>query len=268
VSSDLQSFVEFLEGQKARQASHFPTVRSEKVLSFMGTTSLAGSHATPSIHRLVSVEPGPSARDLRITLGGPLPRRPTKGECLTVHITRLEEYQGYQVKTRVMAAPGGEVDLVEDVPGGVAVKGAQIFTVHHSPYTLKFFENVPYEDLRATIAGVRFALVAQGETANLSPRFIFHHEVKDGKLALYHGDGLALKTYMNLKVNRSETRLVLDLDDFHGWALRGTVEEFAPHQHPEAYERICQGFASGSWGKPSRVFRFVPDSFERIQPAG
>jgi hypothetical protein len=268
VSSDLQSFVEFLEGQKARQASHFPTVRSEKVLSFMGTTSLAGSHALPSIHRLVSVEPGPSARELRITLGGPLPRRPTKGECLTVHITRLEEYQGYQVKTRALAAAGGEADLVEDVPGGVAVKGAQIFTVHHSPYTLKFFEHVPYEDVQATIAGVRYALVAQGETANLSPRFVFHHEVKDGKVALYHGDGLALKTYMNLKVNRSETRLVLDLDDFHGFALRGTVEEFAPHQHPEAYERICQGFASGSWGKPSRVFRFVPDAFERIQPAG
>jgi hypothetical protein len=173
------------------------------------------------------------------------------------------------VKSRALSAGASERDLVEELDGGaLLVKGAQIFTVHHSPYTLKFFENVPYEDLQATISGVRFALVAQGETANLSPRFIFHHEVKDGKVALYHGDGLALKTYMNLKVNRSETRLVLDLDDFHGWALRGTVEEFAPHQHPEAYERICQGFASGSWGKPSRVFRFVPDSFERIQPAG
>ena len=268
MSSDLQRFVEFLEGQKARQASHFPTLRSEKVLSFMGTTSLAGAHAVPSVHRLLSVEPGPSARELRITLAGPLPRRPARGECLTVHITRLEEYQGYQVKTRALTAGAAEADLLEEVPGGLAVKGAQIFTVHHSPYTLKFFENVPYEDLQATIAGVRFALVAQGETANLSPRFIFHHEVKDGKIALYHGDGLALKTYMNLKVNRSETRLVLDLDDFHGYALRGTVEEFQPHQHPEAYERICQGFASGSWGKPSRVFRFVPDSFEPIQPAG
>jgi hypothetical protein len=267
VSSDLQSFVEFLEGQKSRQASHFPTVRSEKVLSFMGTTSLAGSHATPSIHRLVSVEPGPSARELRITLAGTLPRRPAKGECLTVHITRLEEYQGYQVKTRALGA-GADADLLEDVPGGVAVKGAQIFTVHHSPYTLKFFENVPYEDLQATIAGVRYALVAQGETANLSPRFVFHHEVKDGKLMLFHGDGLALKTYMNVRVNRNETRLMVDLDDFSGWSMRGVVEEFAPHQHPEAYERICQGFASGSWGKPARVFRFVPESFERIQPAG
>jgi hypothetical protein len=266
VSSDLQSFVEFLEGQKARHASHFPTLKHEKVLSFMGTTSLPGSHAELSIHRLVSIDPGPSARELRIVVAGPLPRRPRRAECLTVHVTRLEEYQGYQVKTRALA--DDEADLLEDGPSGIAVKGAQIFTVHHSPYTLKFFENVPYEDLQATVAGVRFALVAQGETANVSPRFIFHHEVKDGKIALYHGDGLALKTYMNLKVNRSETRLVLDLDEFHGWRLRGTVEEFAPHQHPEAYERICQGFASGSWGKPSRVFRFVPASLERIQPIG
>lgn len=266
MSSDLQSFVEFLEVQKARQASHFPTVKSDKVLSFLGTTSLAGSHADLAIHRLLSVEPGPSPRELRIAIAAPLQRRPRKGECITVHITRLEEYQGYQVKTRPLS--GAEADLVEDGPAGPVVKGSQIFTVHHSPYTLKFFENVPYEDLQATIAGVRFALVALGETANVSPRFVFHHELKDGKLALFHGDGLALKTYMNLKVNRSVTVLALDLDDFHGWSLRGTVEEFAPHQHPEAFERICQGFASGGWGKPSRVFRFAPESFARIQPAG
>jgi hypothetical protein len=46
------------------------------------------------------------------------------------------------------------------------------------------------------------------------------------------------------------------------------VEEFQPHQHPVAYERICQGFAAGNWGKPSRVFRFVADKLERITPAG
>jgi hypothetical protein len=46
------------------------------------------------------------------------------------------------------------------------------------------------------------------------------------------------------------------------------VEEFAPHQHPEAYERICQGFQAGSWGKPSRVFRFAPETFEPIAPVG
>jgi hypothetical protein len=182
-------------------------------------------------------------------------------------MTRVEQYQGYQVKTRPLSAGLAESDLVEQgAAGALVVKGAQIFTVHHSPYTLKFFENVPFEDLEDVIGGLRFALVGVGETANISPRFIFHHEVSGPNVALYHGDGLALKTYMNLKANKHETRLVLDLDDFSGFVLRGVVDEFAPHQHPEAYEKICQGFSSGSWGKPSRVFRFVPQTIERIAP--
>jgi hypothetical protein len=268
VSSELESFLAFLEEQKAKQVSHFPGLAVEKVLSFMATTSRAGSHAACSIHRMRSLERGASPRDLRIVLGGAPARRPVAGECLTVHMTRVEQYQGYQVKTRALGPEVPESALLEPVPGdGFAVKGSQIFTVHHSPYTLKFFENVPFEEVEDTVAGLPCALVAVGENANLSPRFVFHHEVKDGKVLLFHGDGLALKTYMNVRVNRSETRLVVDLDDFSGFALRGTVEEFAPHQHPEAYERICQGFTAGSWGKPSRVFRFVPESFERIRPA-
>ena len=109
-------------------------------------------------------------------------------------------------------------------------------------------------------------IVAVGETANLSPRFVFHHAVRDGRLRLFHGDGLALKTAINLKANRRESRLVVDLDTFEGWALQGTVEEFAPHQHPEAFERICQGFAAGNWGKPSRVFRHAADTWQPIAP--
>jgi hypothetical protein len=267
VSSDLQSFLAFLEEQKAKQARHFPTVKSEKVLSFMGTTSLAGSYAAVSVNRLHGVEHGPTSRELRVSLAGPLVQRPKRGECVTVHMTRVEQYQGYQVKTKLLGS-AGEGELFEEASDKLAVKGAQIFTVHHSPYTLKFFENVPFEDLQETVSGVRYALVAVGETANLSPRFIFHSEVEGGQVALYHGDGLALKTYMNLKSNRHESRLVIDLDTFSGFVLRGQVEEFAPHQHPEAYERICQGFSSGNWGKPSRVFRMVPESIERIAAIG
>ena len=269
MSSDLQSFLTFLEEQKAKQASHFPTVKYDKVLSFMGTTSLPGSFAAVSVNRIREIAPGLTGRDLAIRLAGPLPRRPQKGECLTVHMTRVEQYQGYQVKTRALSAGTAEGDLIEDAgPGTMLVKGAQIFTVHHSPYTLKFFENVPFEELQDTLAGVRYALVGVGETANLSPRFIFHHEVEGDRLALFHGDGLALKTYMNLKANRHETRLVLDLDGFSGFVLQGVVEEFAPHQHPEAYERTCQGFAAGGWGKPSRVFRSQIQSIARIAPVG
>jgi len=268
VSSDLQSFLHFFEEQKARQASHFPTVKAEKVLTFMGTTSLAGSRAAVSVNPLRRIDPGPTPRELRLVLGGALPRSPGRGECLTVHVTRLEQYQGYQVKTRAVGPGVAEADLVEPVAGGIGVRGAQTYTVHHSPYTLKFFESVPFDELTAIVGGVKYALVAIGETANLSPRFVFHHAVEGDRLALYHGDGLALKTYMNLKSNTHEARLVLDLDDFSGWLLPGVVEEFQPHQHPEAYERICAGFSAGSWGMPSRVFRFVPERFERIAPQG
>jgi hypothetical protein len=267
VSSDLESFLAFLEEQRAKQAPRFPGHSVAKVLAFMGTTSLPGSFAACSVNRLVRLERGATPQGLRIVLSGGLPRPPRPGECVSVHMTRVERYQGYQVKTRALAAGVPETDLLEATPEGLLVKGAQIYTVHHSPYTLRFFENVPFEDVAETVASLPCALVAVGESANLSPRFVFHHEVKDGRLLLFHGDGLALKTYMNVRVNRNETRLVLDLDDCSGFALRGTVEEFAPHQHPEAYERICQGFTAGRWGKPSRVFRFAPESFERIGPA-
>ena len=266
MSSDLETFLSFLDEQRRRQATRFPGLAAGQVLGFMATTSRPGTFAACSVNRLLRVEKGPAPRELRVLLGGSLPRPPGAGECISVHMTRVERYQGYQVKTRALAAGVAEGDLVERGPEGLAVKGAQLFTVHHSPYTLRFFENVPFEEVEDVVAGLPCALVAVGENANLSPRFIFHHEVKDGKLMLFHGDGLALKTYMNVRVNRNETRLVLDLDDHAGWALRGTVEEFAPHQHPEAYERICRGFSAGSWGKPSRVFRFVPESFERIRP--
>ena len=266
MSSDPRSFLEFIKQQTPKHAARFPALRAEQVLAFMGTTSAAGTHASVSIHPLRSLERGAATRELRIALGGSLPRPPARGECVTVHMTRVERYQGYQVKTRPLMPGAAESDLVRPTAGGTVVNGAQIYTVHHSPYTLQFFENVPFEEVADTLAGLGHALVAVGETANLSPRFVFHHEVKDGKVLLFHGDGLALKTYMNVRQNPSETRLVIDLDTFTGWALRGTVEEFAPHQHPEAFERICQGFQAGGWGKPSRVFRFAPETFEPIAP--
>jgi hypothetical protein len=267
VSSDLENFLAFLEEQRARQAPHFPGLSVPKVLAYMGTTSLPGTYAACSVHRLVRLERGSAPHDLRIVLAGALPRPPGPGECVSVHMTRVERYQGYQVKTRALSPGRAAGELVEASPDGFRVNGVQIYTVHHSPYTLRFFENVPFEEVADTVSGLRCALVAVGATANLSPRFVFHHEVRDGKLLLFHGDGLALKTYMNVRVNRSEARLVLDLDEDSGFVLRGTVEEFAPHQHPEAYERICQGFTAGSWGRPSRVFRFAPESFERVRPA-
>jgi hypothetical protein len=266
VSSDIEPVLRFIEDELSRQATRFPTVTAPKVLSFMGTTSRPGSHARVSIHRVYGAEPGGSDRELEMRLAGPLTERPQPGQCLTVHVTRLEQYQGYQLKTRALA-PGDESQLFVEEGGQVRVKGYQLFTVHHSPYTLKFFERVPFEEVRDLLAGVRYALCAVGETANLSPRFVFHHEVKDGRLCLFHGDGLALKTYMNLKLNRQETRVLVDLDEFRGFALKGTVEEFSAKDHPLAHEKVRAGFLSGGWGRPSRTFRFVAETVEPIGPS-
>ena len=262
---ELRNLVDFLEGQKAKQASHFPTVKYDKVLTFLGTTSLAGTQAALGVCPVLALEPANASRELRVTLRGPLPRLPSRGECVTVHLTKLEQYQGFQVKTRPLSASGP--GQLYDVSGAeVAVKGAQLFTVHHSPYTMKFFEQIPFEDVQQLVGGVRYALVAVGEQANVSPRFVFHFETRGGRPVLFHGDGLALKTYMNLKSNRRVTQLALDLDDFSGFQLQGDVEEFQPHQHPEAYAKICQGFAAGNWGKPSRTFKFTAEVWEPVGP--
>jgi hypothetical protein len=265
VDEQLESLLRFIEDQRQRQAPHFPTVVFPKVLSFMGTTSLAGTHAAVGVNRVLGLE-AVGERELRVHLSGGLPRPLGPGENLTIMLVVADRFQGFQVKTRPVGLDGATGDLVEQTPSGIVVKGSQIYTVHHSPYTMKFFERIPHDEVLATVGKVPFALLAVGETANLSPRFIFHQEARMGRPVLFHGDGLALKTYMNLKSNRQEVRLVVDLDTFAGYALKGTVEEFQPQQYPEIYERICQGFQSGNWGKPSRVFRHAADTWQPIAP--
>jgi hypothetical protein len=268
VPSEQENVLAFLGEQKVRQSVLFPTVKHDKVLSFMATTSRSGAFGTVSIHRVHALDPGPTPRDLRVTLAGPLGRAPAAGECVTVHLTRAEHYQGFQVKTRPLGGKVAPSDLVETAGDRLIVKGASVYTVHHSPYTLKFFESVPVPDVIDVVGAVRFAMVCVGEGANVSPRFVYHQELRDGRLTLYHGDGLALKTYMNLRANPRETRLVVDLETYQGFALRGPVDEFAPHQHPEAYDRICRGFTAGGWGKPSRVFRLTVEEIARLSPVG
>jgi hypothetical protein len=264
LQAGIEEVLEFLDRQRASQTPHFPTIRFEKVLSFMGTCSKPGAHVALGICPLVSLETTGAGGVLRIRLRGPLPRAPERGERVTVHLTQLLHYQGYQVKTSALRQAGDAI--CEEDGTDLLVNGTQVFTVHHSPYTMRFFEVVPFDEVRGLVGGVRFALVGVGEQANISPRFVWHSEVVGGQLALYHGDGLALKTYMNLKSNRHESRLVLDLDTFSGYVLRGVVEEFPPHQHAEAYEKICRGFEAGGWGKPARVFRLAVDAWDPIAP--
>lgn len=266
MDEQLESLLRFIEDQRQHQAPHFPTVVFPKVLSFMGTTSLAGTHAAVGVNRVLGLE-AVGERELRVRLSGGLPRPLGPGENVAIMLVVPDRFQGFQVKTRPVGLDGATGDLVEQTAEGIVVKGSQIYTVHHSPYTMKFFERIPHDEVLATVGQVPFALLAVGETANLSPRFIFHQEARMGRPVLFHGDGLALKTYMNLKSNRQEVRLVVDLDTFAGYALKGTVEEFQPQQYPEIYERICQGFQSGNWGKPSRVFRHATDTWQPVAPA-
>jgi hypothetical protein len=268
LAGELDELLAFLEEQKARQAPHFPALKPEKILTFMGTTSLAGTHAALAVCPILALEPVNGSRELDVRVRGPLPRLPRRGECVTVHVTNIEQYQGYQVKTRPLAEEDAVAALFQRNGDEFTIKGNHTFTVHHSPYTMKFFEQIPFEEVQEMVGAVRFALIGVGETANISPRFVWRVEARQGKPVLYHGDGLALKTYMNLKSNRQETRLVVDLDDFSGYVLQGMVEEFQPHQNPEAYQRICAGFTAGNWGKPSRTFRRVADAWERIGPTG
>jgi len=268
VSSPLDGFIEFLEAQRRLHGPRFPEVRADKVLSFMGTSSLAGCHPTVSLHRIAGVDGTSNPASLRVRLVGRLPRGPKPGECLSVHLTRLEQYRGFQVKTLPLAAGEPEAGLCSVDGDRLTVNGRRIYTVHHSPYALRFFEEVPVEEVVEVAGGLPFALVAVAETANLSPRFVFHHEVRDGRVALFHGDGLALKTAMNLRTNAQETRVVLDLDRPGGWQLRGTVEPVREREHPVAWEKGHAGFTSGGWGRPSKVYRFVAEALEPLALAG
>ena len=148
MSSPLDGFIEFLEAQRRLHGPRFPEVRADKILSFMGTSSLAGCHPTVSLHRVAGVDGTSNPAALRVRLVGRLPRGPEPGECLSVHLTRLEQYRGFQVKTLPLAAGEPEAGLFSVDGDQLTVNGRRIYTVHHSPYTLRFFEEIPVEEVR------------------------------------------------------------------------------------------------------------------------
>ena len=252
----------FLEEQKVEAGVALPGREVRQGAELHGHDQ-PGRHASAAVARLpdrAASSRCAAAKELHVHLRGPLPRLPRRGECLTVHLTNVEQYQGYQVKTR---APGRRETLAGAVRArgrrGDRARAATSSRVHHSPYTMKFFEQIPFEEVqRDGGRGARTRWWPWASRPTSRPRFIFHVEsAREARLVLYHGDGLALKTYMNLKSNRQETRLVLDLDDFSRLraARHGGGVPAAPARR--GVRGICRGFAAGNWGKPSRTFRFV-----------
>lgn len=251
--------VAFIQDQLPRQQAFFGAKAADKVLAYVASTAAPGSVPSVSAHRLRSLAHGAGPGELAVELAGPLPRAPAAEEAASVCL--FNQYVGYQVKTRPGAAGAVSWD-----GAGTHVRGGQVFTLHHSPFMMTAFERIPVDEVLGAVGGAPFALVGVGERVNLSPRFNWHTEVRGGRLVLFHGDGLPLKTYLNLKANPRVVRVLLDPTTFGGWVLEGLVEEYAPAEEPEAYQATCAGFAAGGWGRPARAFRFTADVIRPLAP--
>lgn len=252
MSPQVAEVVAFIKEQLPRQREFFGARLADKVLAYVASTSSAGAMAAVTSHRLRSLEHGATASELKVELGGPPPRALAPGEIASVCL--FNQYVGYQVKTR--AGVAGAVTTADDV---TRVRGSHVYTLHHSPFMMTAFERVPVDEVLGAVGKAPYALVGIGPQVNLSPRFNWHTEVRDGRLVLFHGDGLPLKTYLNLKTNPRVVRVLIDPLTFGGFLLEGLVEEYEAKDEPVAHEATCAGFAAGGWGRPARTFRFTAD---------
>jgi hypothetical protein len=260
MSARVGEVVDFIRAQLPRQQAYFGAKLADKVLAYVASTGSAVGLAAVSAHRLLALEHGATASELKVELGGQLARPPQAGEVASVCL--FNQYVGYQVKTRQGAA------AVEAASGMTRLRGGHVYTLHHSPFMMTAFERVPVDEVLGAVGKVPFALVGVGAQVNLSPRFNWHTEVRDGRLVLFHGDGLPLKTYLNLKTNPRVVRVLLDPTTFGGWLLEGLVEEYEARAEPVAHEATCAGFAAGGWGRPARTFRFTADVIRPLLPPG
>ena len=265
--SSVDDLLGFLASQQARQAPVFPQLRVDKVVTFMGTTSVAASHVAVGVRRLTKITATEDGKGLAVLLEGPLPRLPEKGECVTVSLANFASFKGYQAKTFNLLHADRLATVVEQRSVGESLLHCRlVYTIHGSPYVLSSLEKVPFAEVLDVARAQKHVVVAVGTQANLSPRFTFHHEARGNQVLLYQGEGYAHKTHVNLQTNKAESRLVVDLETFKGYSLRGQIEELEPTNHPEAYEKVCKGFEAGGWGKPTRFYRHVAQSWEKIAP--
>jgi hypothetical protein len=253
--------LDFIRAQRPLQQRFFGARAPDKVLSYVGSSATPGLSISISAHRLIALRRGPRPSELLATLAGGPPRLPGAGELATACL--FNQYVGYQLKTDPEAEGRGVTRAGETT----TVLGDRVYTLHHSPFMTTAFERVPVDQVLEAVGSVRFALLGVGTQANLSPRFDWHAEKRDGRLVTFHGDGLPLKTWLNLNTNRLVTRALIDPSTFTGFQATGLLEQYEPDQEPAAWAATCLGFAAGGWGRPARAFRFVADRIERLAPS-
>jgi hypothetical protein len=261
--SSLEPALALLAAQRTKQSTLLPQFGPDKVLSVMATSASPGTAPTVGLRRIASVSPGSTGAELEIALHGRLPREPERGECIAVAAAVVRDFRGYQMKTHALIDPAFASRLHGADAGGARVHAAQVFTIQQGPKSADYFEKLPFEEVSATVAQADYALVAVGEQANLSPRWILHHELRDGALELYSGDAFWSKTWLNVRRNPRELRLVFDPETGTGFAMEGVSAAFAPEEHPVAAGRIQEMFGRIGVKKIARMTRL---RVERIRP--
>lgn len=259
--------LDFLEAQRAQHAALLPQFGAQKVLSFMATSASPGAPPAAAIRRLVRLERAANGLELVARLAGPLPRMPARSESIAVAIADAAAFRGFQLKSHSLVDTAFASRLHGVVDGDAVVNAPRVFTIHPGPHSADFFEQIPFSEVEQLAATVLLALVAVGVEANLSPRWILHHEVRGGALELFQGDALWSKTYLNVRRNPREVRCVVDLTSGEGLAFEGELVEFQEHEHWTAAERIQASFASAGL-KPTRLTRLRVERTWRLSPDG
>jgi len=249
------------------KASQVPWVPYPALLSFLATTSKAGSLAKAGIVQLDRIGPGKRPHEAEVYVRGRFPAALAPGDSITASVSRYERFHGYQIKTTAVCS-GSELEALEPGPDcRFIIHGRRTYTTHHGPYEVNFFERIPFDEIQRQIGGHSHAVIAVGPGVNVSPRLLFHHDVAGGALVTYHGDGVMMKTYRNLAVNNRAVQLVFDLVSLRGYALIGTCSEVPPEQHQEAYRHVCAGWAALGFGLPTRLFRHRCEAVKEIAVA-
>jgi hypothetical protein len=225
-----------------------------RVLAYVGTASQSSAHPTMFVCPLAALTRGRNEASVDVALRGVLPREPAMTELVTLHVADPAKFRGYQIKTQEML-PGRDKSALFDTapPRKTVIHGERVFTVHHTPNTVAFFDRVPVDEIIADTTSVHHVIAGVGPGANISPRFIWHHELCGDRVRLVYGDGHLNKTAANFARNPHVTVAVIDLSTAAGYVLQGAGRRLTEADDRAVYRKVLDGFASGGWGVPAMV---------------